>query len=151
MFQKRMRFLATATKPLTKKKELPLDDRYALIKKILYDPDHSPQNIPKIPLNLMKSSPVIIDKSQPNLMKLDMIERAWFALKEKEAIQITDTLKRKYIKMRNAMLELEKLDSRLFQKASENHIVNRSEDLTLFPARLRIPTETPSASGFSKI
>lgn len=140
------RFLATAARPLGKKKELPLDDRYSLIKKILYDPKHAPESSPRIPKDLMKSSPVIIDQSQPELLKQDMIERAWFSFKEKEAIQITNGLKRKYTKMRNAMLELQKLDSRLFKKACENSIINRSQDLTLFPSRLRVPTETPPNS-----
>jgi hypothetical protein len=99
---------------------------------------------------MMKVSPVIVDELQPQLLKQDMIERAWFAFKEKEAIEITQRLKRKYIKMRTAMLELEKLDSRLFKKACENPIIQRSENLTLFPARLRAPTETPPIQGFKE-
>lgn len=125
------------------KNTLPQDPRYQTIKKMLYDPNHPQMCEPVVSKDLIKESPVIINELQPQLIKQDMIERAWFALKEKEAIEITDRLKRKYIKMRTAMLELEKLDSRLFKKACENPILQRSEDLILFPARLRVPTETP--------
>jgi hypothetical protein len=130
------------------KNTLPQDPRYQTIKQMLYDTNHPLITEPRVPKDMMKVSPVIVDESQPQLLKQDMIERAWFAFKEKEAIEITQGLKRKYIKMRTAMLELEKLDSRLFNKACENPIVQRSENLTLFPARLRAPTETPRIQGF---
>jgi hypothetical protein len=125
-----------AHKQSKSKNALPQDPRYQSIKKILYDADHPLISKPRVAKDT--KSPVLV-----NDVKQDMIERAWFAFKEKEAIQITQDLKRKYIKMRTAMVELENLDSRLFKKACENPIIQRSQDLTLFPARLRVPTETP--------
>jgi hypothetical protein len=113
------------------KKEV-LDPRYSIIKKLLYQ--HSVINVP-IPKETITSD-------DPAISQKDVIERSWFHFQQSQALEIQSNLKRKYIRMRKAMLELEQHPT-LFAHASQNPIWSQSPDLTLIPSRLRIPTDTP--------
>ncbi|KAJ3035989.1 hypothetical protein HK097_003967 [Rhizophlyctis rosea] len=71
-----------------------------------------------------------------------MIERAWWIVKQKEAVERMKELKGKYECMRRAMEELERSDERLFRGAKIGK-EEREGKVTVFPRTLRVPTETP--------
>ncbi|KAI8808338.1 hypothetical protein BJ742DRAFT_809431 [Cladochytrium replicatum] len=79
----------------------------------------------------------------------EIIERMWALEKLEEARSEMDALKRKYRAMRLAMLELEKVDERLFGGAISGGLADEGDtSYVTFPRNLRIPTETPPLSGF---
>ncbi|KAI8807585.1 hypothetical protein BJ742DRAFT_812144 [Cladochytrium replicatum] len=80
----------------------------------------------------------------------EIIERMWALEKLEEARSDMEALKRKYRAMRFAMLELEKLDERLFAGAISGGLADDGDtSYVTFPRNLRIPTETPPLSGFN--
>ena len=125
-----------------RKKETNLDPRYTLIKQALY-----PKSVqkPSPPPPTPKDTPVHTDE----FAQKDTIERAWALHQSVKAVEYTESLTKKYRMMRLAMESLAQTDSRLFDRAQDNPIWTRDEALTLFPARLRVPTETPPFKGFS--
>ncbi|KAI8847308.1 hypothetical protein BC829DRAFT_355412, partial [Chytridium lagenaria] len=77
----------------------------------------------------------------------EIIERVWCLTKIKEAREIEAETLRKYRAMRVAMEELKKTDERLYLgtgAVTEGGGVDEQGRIeTLFPRRLRVPTETP--------
>ncbi|KAI9095214.1 mitochondrial ribosomal protein L28-domain-containing protein [Phlyctochytrium arcticum] len=123
------------------------DQRYQLIQDILYD-----KNVPTTPARPIPAPSVhsfthavATHPSNPEAVKQDTIERAWALHKEREAVAKVAEVRAIYESMRAAMEELEKVDKRLFEAAK---VGTDPEEVTVFPRRLRVPTETPPVDGW---
>ncbi|KAI8823581.1 uncharacterized protein EV422DRAFT_521554 [Fimicolochytrium jonesii] len=121
------------------------DKRYQLIKEMLYSKETP--STPAKPLGTQpldpRSSPVSTES--PQAQRIDTIERAWTLEKQKEAVAKVAELRGMYESMREAMEELEKTDTRLFEAAKSG---SDREKVVVFPKRLRVPTETPPLDGW---
>ncbi|KAJ3041077.1 hypothetical protein HDV00_009977 [Rhizophlyctis rosea] len=121
------------------------DPRYQLIKDMLYDRNvPTTKGVPFQKITYEDYTSPLPPQSDEFETKKDLIERAWVVVKKKEAVQRVAELRAKYECMRKAMEELKKTDTRLFEAAAQ---VDR-ETVTVFPRRLRIPTETPPLRGW---
>jgi hypothetical protein len=115
------------------------DARYNLLKSVLY------QAPPRDPLPITSTPQTPQEEKDAN----DVIEKTWVLYLEEKRREQVLALKKKYQSMRNAMLELEKTDKRLFDGTQVD--VESTEEVVSykrFPRRLRIPTETPPTSGW---
>ncbi|KAJ3023669.1 hypothetical protein HKX48_001893 [Thoreauomyces humboldtii] len=121
------------------------DKRYQLIREMLYDRTvpTTPARPVKLPTAESVSCPVVIGDS--TVAQMDTIERAWAMEKQKEAAAKVAELRDMYESMREAMVQLEKTDVRLFEAAK---VGAARKDVTVFPRRLRVPTETPPIDGW---
>ncbi|KAI9207703.1 mitochondrial ribosomal protein L28-domain-containing protein [Polychytrium aggregatum] len=122
----------TTSKPTERKGSDAVDKRYQVVKEILYG-------------ERFKRAPSEVDPQleQGEEDRLEIIERMWAYEKQQEAVRQVEELKQKYVAMRLAMEELEKTDARLFQEATKT-----SDDLVMFPKRMKIPTLTPPIGGW---
>ncbi|CAG8433221.1 533_t:CDS:1 [Ambispora gerdemannii] len=103
------------------------DTRYEVIKKILFE-------------NKKTRLPIM---TQQDHEMHETIERAWklFLRNRRRARNLE--MRAKYRMIRKANLELEKLDPQLFKVSLNVH-----HDDRLFPKKMKVPTETPSLSGW---
>ncbi|KAI9146144.1 hypothetical protein BKA69DRAFT_1047621 [Paraphysoderma sedebokerense] len=101
------------------------DSRYVLIKQVLYD-----SSIKQVP------SP-----SEDQVDQHTVISKAWGILRNEENLRREADMKKKYERMREAMLDLEKSYPELFEKAMEKDSVDES---LYFPRLMKAPTETPA-------
>ena len=111
-----------------------------------------------------------LQRAIPSVQAHETIERAWLLHKRHVRKEREGELARKFAKMEEAMDELYKLDSRLFleanrsddpraKSAQEMELAKKlkmSEVKTLesripglFPRELKVPTETPSRTGWN--
>ncbi|RUS21515.1 mitochondrial ribosomal protein L28-domain-containing protein [Endogone sp. FLAS-F59071] len=102
------------------------DARTELIKKVLFElPSREP-----------------LELSEEDQERNETIERAWKLVKMIEREARDAELERKFRAMREAMLELERTNERLFRGA-----LVRNRHIT-FPRQMKIPTETPPTAGW---
>lgn len=81
--------------------------------------------------------------------EIEFIEKAWALHLSLKAQHVRDGLRSKYESMREAMLELENTDQRLFDAATVKDISESGDPIyPQFPGRLRPPTETAPLSGW---
>lgn len=86
------------------------------------------------------SNPSVLSPAQQHEQH-QLIERMWALEKSAEARAIVADVTAKFMRMREAMEELERTDARLFAGANNNEDVAQSAPVT-FPRKLRVPTET---------
>jgi hypothetical protein len=138
------RALSTA-KQLFKKGEKTSDARYALMKKILYDPKvetFDPIEA-KIPQKLSPNPPVYQGEDE-ELKQEDLIEREWSLYQIEKMQDFIDQKRKQFEMMRNANLHLEKTNKVLFNDTLERDGL----EFKRFPKRLRIPTDSPPELGW---
>ncbi|CAG8615724.1 6274_t:CDS:1 [Ambispora leptoticha] len=104
------------------------DTRYEIIKKILFE-------------NKKSQLPTLTPHDRE---MHETIERAWKLFLRNKRHARSLEMRAKYRMMRKANLELEKLDPRLFKVSLNVH-----HDDRLFPKKMKVPTETPSLSGWN--
>ncbi|ORZ41505.1 hypothetical protein BCR44DRAFT_44665 [Catenaria anguillulae PL171] len=98
------------------------DSRYPLLKEYLLAPHSTPAAPP----------------TEAQVDQHDLIERAWRVSVRQEQEALHKDRVAKYNRMREAMLELEKVDAKRFETA----LSKEGEDM-YFPRLLKAPTETP--------
>lgn len=147
--QRQVRYNRTSASASSKKvKDVSASDkRYQSIRDMLYSRDVPTTMRRPIPPTTAKSfaDSVADPSTNPEAAKRDAIERAWALLKQREAVEKIKELRGMYQSMREAMEELEKTDTRLFEAAK---VGASKEEVVVFPRRLRVPTETPPVSGW---
>ncbi|KAJ1549719.1 hypothetical protein HK096_010865, partial [Nowakowskiella sp. JEL0078] len=92
------------------------DKRYQLIKDVLYQPTESLDIIPQTP-----------ESEQTERLEYEVIERMWCLQLQKAHEKEMSEIRDKYTSMRNTMLELERLDKRLFKGATASR--NNSKEV----------------------
>lgn len=103
-----------------------IDARTELIKKVLFElPSREP-----------------LEVSEEDQERHETIERAWKLVKMLERETRDAELERKFRAIREAMLELERTNDKLFRGA-----LVRNRHIT-FPRQMKIPTETPPTAGW---
>ena len=125
---------AAATK---KQKDASGDSRLQKIKSMLYDKRLEPERI-EGQFKPTSQSPVNCETADSDDAMTDAVERVWCLLKKKEAVDQQLQLNSKFMAMRDAMNELQRIDKRLFDGCNSTQ-----DSMQLFPTNLRIPTETP--------
>ncbi|RUS32973.1 mitochondrial ribosomal protein L28-domain-containing protein [Jimgerdemannia flammicorona] len=122
----RVFLLRAAAQPSSSSSSSP-DVRTDLIKKVLFELP------PREPLEL----------SEEDQERHETIERAWKLVKMLEREARDADLERKFRKMREAMVELERTNPKLFRGAmlGNRHVT--------FPRQMKIPTETPATEGWN--
>ncbi|KAH6586496.1 hypothetical protein BASA50_000451 [Batrachochytrium salamandrivorans] len=141
-------------------KEIPLDTRLKHIKSILYDMPAKAQAAAQAaattttttttgggrskgkPTQPTRKPAVYVGKSDVQI-KRETIERAWCLIQQQQAVSTMAGIRRKYGAMRAAVLHLELLDARLYEATTGR------PDVLLFPKHMRIPTDSPPASGWN--
>ncbi|KAL1916015.1 mitochondrial 54S ribosomal protein mL40 [Calcarisporiella thermophila] len=103
------------------------DSRNDLIQRVLYEAPPRPT----------------LQLSEEDLLRHDTIERAWKLVQSKRREARQMELERKFRMQREAMLELERTDERLFRGA----LVKDRQ--AVFPVQLKSATETPSPTGWN--
>ncbi|KAJ8509167.1 hypothetical protein ONZ45_g8636 [Pleurotus djamor] len=161
-------YLWTQSRSYAAKNEPTADPKKEIIRKTLY-----PSNIRN------RASPTgtwrpdvgrALQYAIPSVQAHETIERAWLLHKRHLRKQREAELARKFLCMKKAMEELEKIDSRLFMEANKPEdprarsqaevelakSLKGSEKKTLearirglFPRELRIPTDTPPRTGWN--
>ncbi|KAJ3111732.1 hypothetical protein HDU96_005394 [Phlyctochytrium bullatum] len=104
-----------------------VDKRYQIIRDVLYKPEQPRDAAP----------------TPEELARTEMIERVWSLTRVREARRIEEHVLRKYKAMRLAMEELKKTDTWLFEATGAFRKAPTTPEITtLFPRRLRVPTDT---------
>jgi F0F1-type ATP synthase epsilon subunit len=148
-----------SNQPFIKNKKEKLDPRVQLLKTMLYSGDEFDPKQNRTQLRSVGEGNVdqpirgiVLDSTlhectekevtitSEEELKQDMIEREWCMDRYQRAKEFLSIQKRKYESIRKAMLELEKLDQRLFEGTKQEY--------KYFPTQYRIPTETMPTKGW---
>ncbi|KAH6588523.1 hypothetical protein BASA61_005883 [Batrachochytrium salamandrivorans] len=124
-------------------KEIPLDTRLKHIKSILYDMPAKAQAAAQAAAATTTTTTTTGGGKSDVQIKRETIERAWCLIQQQQAVSTMAGIRRKYGAMRAAVLHLELLDARLYEATTGR------PDVLLFPKHMRIPTDSPPASGWN--
>ncbi|EGO31100.1 hypothetical protein SERLADRAFT_364842 [Serpula lacrymans var. lacrymans S7.9] len=144
------------------------DPKKEILRRVLY-----PSNIRNKPTPIGTWRPDVgraLQRAIPSVQAHETIERAWLLHQRHQRKKREAELARKLECMKQAMIELEGIDSRLYMEANKHEDPRRRSEVEvemmksmsepekramesrargLFPRELRIPTDTPPRAGWN--